>query len=727
MVGINRRRSRVTAVSHKTRVRMHKSGKHWVRTVLSKIHIRTVSRVFESEKKTISSEAVRRIQSSSAVLKGAMLLGTLAGSYSVMDTVMADETSTLETEKERLVTADTVEMSTVLTDNKDSSIEEIQSFSVSESIAQSVSQSISESVIESQSELFSESLSESALLTPSFSESELQSHSTFILESESDSVRAIEPFAGLNRQLFDIALTSLNESRSLIVPESIETGTPKYQKYIVAKQAADQAWQMAESILAGKEMTQEELDIASKQIAQAANVLTGRITQLLGTAGSMDNGVSFRATATGTNQNILVFSESDSSAKYRDKQISLIEGRLDTTSNLINWRVVYNPVTNLSQAYMGLYIAVVSEMGAPQNLQVNGVSLRLDDSFSSRETLGTNLSTLDYTGRFYGHNYSLGSQKISLSGPVTYTFTTSSGSSLANIALYVQAALHPTSASVHATVKEDGGRTNLSGMMIGYKTSFISDGVDSFLQSTSESIQNSHSIRLSTSESLSSSIKHSLSESIRTSVSESLSESVSKSELLSNSESTSKSESLSNSESISQSESLSNLVSNSISESVRESVVESVSESVRESVVESLSESVRESVVESLSESVRESVVESLSESVSESISESTSESISESISESLSESVSGSVSESISESVSESISESVSESLSESVSESISESVSESISESVSESISESVSESISESTSESISESVSESLSESVSESISESVSES
>ncbi|WP_153059639.1 hypothetical protein, partial [Streptococcus suis] len=104
---------------------------------------------------------------------------------------------------------------------------------------------------------------------------------------------------------------------------------------------------MAESILAGKEMTQEELDIASKQIAQAANVLTGRITQLLGTARSMDNGVSLRATATGTNQNILVFSESDSSAKYRDKQISLIEGRLDTTSNLINWRVVYNPVTNL--------------------------------------------------------------------------------------------------------------------------------------------------------------------------------------------------------------------------------------------------------------------------------------------------------------------------------------------------------------------------------------------
>ncbi len=161
MVGINRGRRQVTAVSHKTRVRMHKSGKHWVRTVLSKIRIRTVSRVFESEKKTVSSETVQRIQSSSAVLKGAMLLGTLAGSYSVMDTVMADETSTLETEKERLVTADTVEMSTVLTDNKDSSIEEIQSFSVSESMAQSVSQSISESVIESQSDLLSESLSES--------------------------------------------------------------------------------------------------------------------------------------------------------------------------------------------------------------------------------------------------------------------------------------------------------------------------------------------------------------------------------------------------------------------------------------------------------------------------------------------------------------------------------------------------------------------------------------
>ncbi|NQH87248.1 KxYKxGKxW signal peptide domain-containing protein, partial [Streptococcus suis] len=91
------------------------------------------------------------------------------------------------------------------------------------------------------------------------------------------------------------------------------------------------------------------------------------------------------------------------------------------------------------------------------------------------------------------------------------------------------------------------------------------------------------------------------------------------------------------------------------------------------------------------------------------------------------SESISISNSVSVSESVSNSESTSKSESVSQSISNSVSESVRESVSESISESVSESISESVSESLSESVSESTSESISESVSESISESVSES
>ncbi|HEM2802965.1 TPA: KxYKxGKxW signal peptide domain-containing protein, partial [Streptococcus suis] len=91
------------------------------------------------------------------------------------------------------------------------------------------------------------------------------------------------------------------------------------------------------------------------------------------------------------------------------------------------------------------------------------------------------------------------------------------------------------------------------------------------------------------------------------------------------------------------------------------------------------------------------------------------------------SESISISNSVSVSESVSSSESTSKSESVSQSISNSVSESVHESVSESISESVSESISESVSESVSESLSESVSESISESVSESISESTSES
>ncbi|RLV36832.1 accessory Sec-dependent serine-rich glycoprotein adhesin, partial [Streptococcus iniae] len=154
---------------------------------------------------------------------------------------------------------------------------------------------------------------------------------------------------------------------------------------------------------------------------------------------------------------------------------------------------------------------------------------------------------------------------------------------------------------------------------------------ESVSESTSESIL--ESVSESTSESVIESVSESVSESHSESLSESISESTSDS--LSESISESTSESLSESISESVSESLSESVSESTSESLSESISESTSESLSESISESTSESLSESISESTSESLSESISESTSESLSESISESTSESLSESISES--------------------------------------------------------------------------------------------
>ncbi|WP_304251914.1 Ig-like domain-containing protein [Limosilactobacillus gastricus] len=186
-----------------------------------------------------------------------------------------------------------------------------------------------------------------------------------------------------------------------------------------------------------------------------------------------------------------------------------------------------------------------------------------------------------------------------------------------------------------------------------------------------------------------------------------------------------------NSVSVSLSESTSASTSHSISQSTSTSESASTSASLSTSTSKSLSTSTSESLSASTSESLSASTSESLSASTSESLSASTSESLSASTSESLSastsESLSASTSESLSASTSESLSASTSESLSASTSESLSASISESLSASTSESLSASTSESLSASTSEPLSASTSESLSASTSESLSASTSES
>ncbi|HFI0175322.1 TPA: KxYKxGKxW signal peptide domain-containing protein, partial [Streptococcus suis] len=609
-----KRKTNIVEISRKTRVRMHKSGKNWVRTIFSSIQTKKLNIRYKKIVPKQQSEWSR----SGAYIKKAALLGAIIGGYPEAGMALAEEIVVSETSKNILATADIVGMSTHSSTPSSHSVEEsstslVHSLSASQSISEIVSSSdlVSESDSESTSESISTFISHSESASLSMSESDsvsaartfqsedavsdinsvveshsedegISSESILVTISESPESESIaDRLKSLDTSRFDLAVSALQMAMEHHLPETIDTTSSPYQRYIVAKQGAEEAFILVNNVLNGSVADQKELDSISIRIAQAANNVTGRLNQLTSRLASV--GTSLRSTSS----SILVFSESDNSAKYRDRQISLVEGRLDTTTNLIEWTVTYQPVQSLTEAYAGFYIAAVTEMGPPQNLKVNGIPLLLDTSIRNRETLGTNLSTTDYTGRFYGNNYSLGAEKVSLSGPITYTFSTRVGSSLANIALYVQAALHPTDSIVHATYNEANGRTNLSGMLIGYRASFVADSMNSFLQSTSESIQNSLSIR------------QSISQSQSLSVSESRSVSLSQSQSLSLS--TSQSASLSVSELISESVSISE------SSSHSESLVTSVSDSVSESVSGSISESVSVSLSASISESVLES------------------------------------------------------------------------------------------------------------------------
>ncbi|HFI0337491.1 TPA: KxYKxGKxW signal peptide domain-containing protein, partial [Streptococcus suis] len=716
----------------KSIVTLHKSGKHWVRTILTKVGLIKVS---SSDDVNVEVNADQKAyRSKSLLLQSVLATGAILGGAGVpeihvlaeevdgktigstalanIDTVpligagdsdsltedsenssLSDENKDVDSAESSLGVTNESDVSTVnssqsellteLTDEKSAITTELQSSSeidtgiVSESVISNIMQSESNSESESDSigEFFTSLTSESA------SETILQIDDKVIVE---------EATAQLDFSKYNEAIASLDDAINQYIPIETTQQTFAYNKYISSLQEAIVARTSLESISTLPDLSQIGLDEAALSGAQSAIRLRMRYQQLLQSYNKIQpisggGTTNLRVASSSSDGTILVFSESDADSKYKDKRISLMEGRLNIETKIIDWKIVYNPI-NSGMAYAGLYVASVSDLGTAQNVTVNGQPLTLDTSFINPSVaLGTNLSTLDYTGRYYGQNYSYASTMVDTSQPIIYTFTTTAGSTLANVALYVQAAINTTSNQVHATSSELNGSTNLSGMLVNYKTSFTSVESNSYVQSTSESIQRSLSIKESTS------------------ASQSLVQSASVSVV----RSTSISESLSNSQFISTSTSTSKSISTSVSNA------QSASASSSESISSSLSESA--SASESVSSSLSASA--SSSESISSSMSESAS--VSESVSSSLSASVSASESISSSMSESASASESVSSSLSESTS--ISESVSSSVSESVS--ASESVSNSLSESSS--ISESVSSSLSASAS--VSESISSS
>ena len=196
--------------SRKSHVKMYKSGKHWVRVVMTRIGL---IRLFKGRKEEIrislSDEAMGEPTLSYNILKGAAALSTIMAGGAGSQTVFADDTTAVELElsTETLVDSDVVSMGqddsaldetqSVLEESlsllsRSESLSSLHSLSESQSLSAFTSESMSESVSESVSESISESYSQSESISSSESHSQSELKSTSHLSSTSETSTSSE-------------------------------------------------------------------------------------------------------------------------------------------------------------------------------------------------------------------------------------------------------------------------------------------------------------------------------------------------------------------------------------------------------------------------------------------------------------------------------------------------------------------------------------------------------
>ncbi|MFH6625141.1 Ig-like domain-containing protein, partial [Streptococcus suis] len=229
----------MSETSRKTRVKMHKAGKHWVRTVMTQIgFIKFKRSASEVDEYAINSG----ISDSAKILRGVIAAGTVLGGGLVLDETVRAEETTMASEvatDTTLGTADTVIMETTPT------VETATSETTTAS-----TDSVTTSVETATSEV-------------------AQSDNSATTEEEK-----------VDKSLLEQAIASLKDALSKSVPENVDTTTDKYAKYLKALETAEAALTKAEAALIDETLTQEQVTSLATSSAQSAISLTGRITQL---------------------------------------------------------------------------------------------------------------------------------------------------------------------------------------------------------------------------------------------------------------------------------------------------------------------------------------------------------------------------------------------------------------------------------------------------------------
>ncbi|HFU4114991.1 TPA: accessory Sec-dependent serine-rich glycoprotein adhesin, partial [Streptococcus suis] len=190
-----------TEISRKSRVKMHKSGKHWVRVIMSSIGLFRLAGGTSTENVKVKVDIPVSSSKSSYLVRGLAAASALTGGSIVLDQVQENVVYASEVNTEStLATGDTVALSGTSTESASEVI------STTESISESTSEVVSttESVIEVTSTTESDTSSESVSVSESVSISESVSESVSVSESTSTS-------------------TSISTSESVVASESVST------------------------------------------------------------------------------------------------------------------------------------------------------------------------------------------------------------------------------------------------------------------------------------------------------------------------------------------------------------------------------------------------------------------------------------------------------------------------------------------------------------------------
>ncbi|HEM3664280.1 TPA: KxYKxGKxW signal peptide domain-containing protein, partial [Streptococcus suis] len=527
----SKKRNDYTEVSRKSRVKMHKSGKHWVRTVMSQIGLIQLGKQTTSEKTKVKLSPTPQQVSATKVLRGLIAASAVVGGGVSVDQVLAEDTvMATEVTTSVLVNEDTVSMSNVNADSDTTS----QSYSISESTSnsESVSQSISTSESVSESEAISTSESVSA------SESALSSETASTTSRTTGIIYRVEYVDETGKVVKKYPRSAMVTTTDLIAKTTVtETATQIPSGYRLAEN---------QSSVAEKEVVEKQTNVIQFRIEKAETTSTV----------SSSAYTTLRAAVNGSKAslNTSVTSKSlDELKSFSATDLLIVESGYSAQLNYI--RVGSKYVQTLAEAI---------EKGLTGTYQFNftiidnstGSHYTKPDGQVDIVTASLSVTKVDSTSI---------SQSISASESESKSISTSESLSNSISTSISESIIESVSESV----------SNSESLSNSISTSISESVRESVVESVSESVR--ESVVESVSESVRESVVESLSESVRESVVESLSESVS--------------ESVSESISESVSESISESVSESISESVSESISESTSESISESVSESISES----------------------------------------------------------------------------------------------------------------------------------------
>ncbi|MEY8583867.1 SdrD B-like domain-containing protein, partial [Ligilactobacillus animalis] len=422
----------------KTRVKMYKSGKQWVSSLISNIGLTKIFKGIADKNVVVRQEVLQKSDTDSdslldskteKLIKGAAAAGTLAGGVFVTQGIAsADQVNKaleLQTDQnELLANAETVTIEGTSTSETDST-----SLSTSESTSASVagSTSASLSASESTSNVVSESLSTSESATVQSSNSETTSVST------SESTSAVSESTSTSNVSESTVQSQVSESTSV---STSEVGS-------LSESTSETAVTGSETQVKNNEKTYEVISGLTYEVTTAADGTKNyRLTSIMprpewqgmtfAEAGITGSG--FRSVTNGTKTTFnsddflksTVYEWSGGNGKFSNTMTGL-SAVYDAATKTINWTVTYDPSSVLSSAnwkkngaYMGLWIDTTqdSRLGKPTNVKVDGSSTRAV-TFSEAYSKGaTNAARANKNGTEYV------SQNPLSMGAHKFTFTT---------------------------------------------------------------------------------------------------------------------------------------------------------------------------------------------------------------------------------------------------------------------------------------------------------------